>query len=103
MDAGSGSAERSIAEIVGEPAAHDIDRLPAGAVGKAAGARSGDDRRRRFDRAEIVVQVFGTRDPVAGAKAELAAGAGDPAEPISWVRRAGELGCARNDDNGGVD
>jgi hypothetical protein len=46
-------------------------------------AQAGDDRLRRFDCAEVVVQIFDTPYPVGGAEADFAADAGNPAEVIS--------------------
>jgi hypothetical protein len=55
--------------------------------------RRHEGRRHLFDRAEVVVQVFDTPDPVGGAKADFAADAGNPAEMISRYRRVTEMGC----------
>ena len=58
--------------------------------------------RRRFDRAEIVVQIFDTPDPVAGAKTDFAAGAGNPAEVISRCHIGDKLADCRRGEKCGV-
>ena len=63
----------------------------------------GDDRRRLFDRAEIVVQIFDTPDPVAGAKTDFSAGAGNPAEMISRCHSGESLADSRRDEKLAID
>ncbi len=89
-------------ELVGQAATHDVDGLPAASVGKALAGKIGDDRRRLFDRAEIVVQIFDTPDPACGAKTEFSAGAGNPAEMISRRHTDDSLADWRHDDSVGL-
>jgi len=90
---------RGLAELVGNAAAQDIDGVPAGAAGE--GLTGEDELCAALDRAEVVVQVLDTPDPVGGVEPEFTADARNPAEAIVRLCE-GPHRCWRQDGYGRV-